>query len=82
VELVVFGLAKFIFHSAPNTPQSMDPVPLHKQKAILQVQEEGLEDHEVVAIIEHFQSDISIADLYLSIKKDSICKRFLIKYSK
>ncbi|KAG1849464.1 hypothetical protein DFJ58DRAFT_729542 [Suillus subalutaceus] len=34
-----------------NTPQFVDLVPLRKQKAILQVQDEGLEDHEVVTII-------------------------------
>jgi hypothetical protein len=65
-----------------NITHSVDPIPLHKQKAILQVQEEGLEDHEVVAIIEHFQSDVTIADSYLAIKKDSIRKLFLMKYSK
>jgi hypothetical protein len=65
-----------------NITHSMDPIPLCKQKAILQVQEEGLEDHEVVAIIEHFQSDVTIADPYLMIKKDSIHKLFLMKYSK
>jgi len=63
-------------HTTHNISHSMDPIPLRKQKAILQVQEEGLEDHEVVAIIEHFQSDVTIADSYLTIKKDSICKLF------
>lgn len=60
----------------------VDPIPLRKQKAIRQVQEEGLEDHEVVAIIKHFQSDVATADSYLAIKKDSIRKLFLSNYSK
>jgi hypothetical protein len=46
------------------------------------VQEEDLEDHEMVAVIEHFQNDVSITDSYLEIKKDSVHRLFLMKYCK
>lgn len=69
-------------HTMHRITHFVDPIPLRKQKAIRQVQEEGLEDHEVVAIIMHFQSDVAIADSYLAIKKDSIRKLFLSNYSK
>jgi hypothetical protein len=62
---------------------SVDPIPLRKQKAIIQLQrEEGLEDHEVVAAIKHFQNDVAVADSYLAIEKDSIRRLFLSAYLK
>ncbi|KAG0707277.1 hypothetical protein DFH29DRAFT_871630 [Suillus ampliporus] len=62
---------------------TVDPIPLHKQKVIIQLQkEEGLEDHEVVAVIKHFQNDIVITDSYLAIEKDSIHRLFLSDYLK
>jgi hypothetical protein len=69
-------------HTTHIITHSVDPIPLRRQKAIRQLLEEGLEDHEVVAIIKHFQSDIAIADSYLAITKDSIRKLFLANYSK
>jgi hypothetical protein len=60
----------------------VDPIPVRKQKAIIQLQKEGLEDHETVEIIKHFQADVSIADLYLVIEKESTRKLFLSTYLK
>jgi hypothetical protein len=60
---------------------SINPIPLCKQKAIKRVQEEEfLEDHEVVAIIEHIHSDVSIADSYLTVRRENLRKLFLMKY--
>jgi hypothetical protein len=60
----------------------VDPIPVRKQKAIIQLQKEGLADHETVEIIKHFQADVSIADSYLVIEKESIRKLFLSTYLK
>jgi hypothetical protein len=60
---------------------TVDPIPLRKKEAIIRLQkEEGLEDHQVVAVIKHFQSDVAIADSYLAIEKDSIRRLFLENY--
>jgi len=57
-----------------------DPVPVRKQRAILQVQEEkNLDDNEVVTMMELFQSDVAIADTYNSIKRDGIREIFLAR---
>jgi len=60
----------------------VDPIPVHKQRAIIQLQKEGLEDHEVVEVIKHFQADVTIADSYLVIEKESTRKLFLSTYLK
>ncbi|KAG1801830.1 hypothetical protein EV424DRAFT_1585945 [Suillus variegatus] len=61
---------------------TVDPIPVRKQKAIIQLQKEGLEDHEIVEIIKHFQADVAIADSYLVIEKESVRKLFLSTYLK
>ncbi|KAG1889688.1 uncharacterized protein F5891DRAFT_987277 [Suillus fuscotomentosus] len=61
---------------------TVDPIPVRKQKAIIQLQKEGLEDHEIIEIIKHFQADVSIADSYLVIEKESVRKLFLSTYLK
>ncbi|KAG2128015.1 hypothetical protein DEU56DRAFT_915619 [Suillus clintonianus] len=64
-----------------RTPHAINPIPLRRQKAIIQLEkEEGLEDHQVVAVIKHFQKDVAIIDSYLAIEKDSICRLFLSDY--
>jgi hypothetical protein len=68
--------------TAHTITNSVEPIPLRKKRAIHQVQEEDHEDHEMVAIIEHFQNDVSIADSYLEIEKDSVHRLFLMKYCK
>ncbi|KAG0708376.1 hypothetical protein DFH29DRAFT_994216 [Suillus ampliporus] len=60
----------------------VDPIPVCKQKAIIQLQKEGLEDHEIVEVIKHFQADVAIADSYLVIEKESTRKLFLSTYLK
>jgi len=62
--------------------RSVDPSPMRKQRAIVQVQREDLEDHEMMAMIEQFQADVAIADTYLAITKDSIRKLFIAQYLK
>ncbi|KAG2139158.1 uncharacterized protein EDB93DRAFT_1253084 [Suillus bovinus] len=58
-----------------------DPIPVCKQKAIIQLQKEGLEDNEIIKIIKHFQADVAITDSYLVIEKESsIQKLFLSTY--
>ena len=64
------------------TAAVVDPIPVRKQKAIIQLQKEGLADHETVEIIKHFQADVSIADSYLVIEKESTRKLFLSTYLK
>jgi hypothetical protein len=77
-----FGIAANALqeHTMHTITHSVDPIPLRRRKAITQLQQEGLEDKDVVVIITHFTRDISIADSYLAINKDSICKLFLQDY--
>ncbi|KAG1776148.1 hypothetical protein EV702DRAFT_1198454 [Suillus placidus] len=59
----------------------VEPLPMRKQRAIRQVQEEDdLDDHEVLKMIKVFESDIAVADSYLNITQDSVCKLFLADY--
>jgi len=63
------------------TAHIMEPVPSHKQCAMLQVQEEkDLDDYDTVAMIGLFQADITIADAYNSITRDGIRKIFLAQH--
>ncbi|KAG2115539.1 hypothetical protein BD769DRAFT_1673064 [Suillus cothurnatus] len=63
------------------TAHIMEPVPSHKQCAMLQVQEEkDLDDYDAVAMIGLFQADITIADAYNSITRDGIRKIFLAQH--
>jgi hypothetical protein len=63
------------------TGHFVEPIPLCKQKVILQVQEEeDLDVHEIVTMINLFESDISKADSYLSIKCDAVCQVYLAQY--
>jgi hypothetical protein len=77
-----FGIAANALqeHTTHTITHSVDPIPLRRWKAITQLQQEGLEDKDVVAIIKHFTRDISIADSYLAINKDSIRRLFLQDY--
>jgi hypothetical protein len=59
----------------------VEPIPLRKQKAILRVQEEeDLDVHEIVTLINLFESDVSKADSYLSIKRDAVRQVYLAQY--
>ncbi|KAG2071037.1 hypothetical protein BDR04DRAFT_1154844 [Suillus decipiens] len=60
----------------------VDPIPLCKKKAIIQVQHEGLGVHEVVVVIRNFQNDVAIADTYLVIETDNIWKAYWEPYFK
>lgn len=53
---------------------SFDPIPLRKQKAIVKVQKEDLQDDEVLSLINQFQADVKIADSYLAIERDGVRK--------
>ncbi|KAG0700361.1 hypothetical protein DFH29DRAFT_1001163 [Suillus ampliporus] len=56
-------------------------VPIHKQRAICQVQEEhDLDDHKVLKMIKVFQSDVMVANSYLNITQDGVRKLFLADY--
>ncbi|KAG2141216.1 hypothetical protein DEU56DRAFT_911323 [Suillus clintonianus] len=62
-----FDHAAIVFQE--RTPHTIDPIPLRRQKAIIQLQkEDGLEDHQVVVVIKHFQKDVAITDSYLAIE--------------
>jgi hypothetical protein len=61
---------------------TVDPIPVQKQKAIIQLQNEGLEGHEIIEVIKHFQADVAIADSCLVSEKKSIQKLFLLTYLK
>jgi hypothetical protein len=59
----------------------IEPAPVHKQRAICQVQEEqDLDDHKVLTLIKVFQSDVTATDSYLNIMQDSVQKLFLADY--
>jgi len=59
----------------------VEPIPLHKQKVILRVQEEeDLDVHEIVTMINLFELDVSKADSYLSIKRDAVHQVYLAQY--
>jgi hypothetical protein len=79
---VTFGIAANALkeHTMHTITYSVDPIPLHRWRAITQLQQEGLEDKDVVVIIKHFTHDISITDSYLAINKDSIHRLFLQDY--
>jgi hypothetical protein len=62
--------------------RSVDPIPLRRQKAVLQLQNEDLEDHQLLNILNKFQSDIAIVDIYLAIEKPTLRKLFLEQHSK
>ncbi|KAG1908674.1 uncharacterized protein F5891DRAFT_1180214 [Suillus fuscotomentosus] len=57
-------------HMTHVVAHSVDPIP----------QEEGLTDSEMVVAMTHIQSDVVIADTYLSIQKDELWKLFLSQY--
>jgi hypothetical protein len=63
------------------TGRLAEPVSIRKQRAMLRVQEEkDLDDYEVVAMINLFQSDVATADAYNSITRDGICRIFLAQH--
>ncbi|OJA13137.1 hypothetical protein AZE42_03644 [Rhizopogon vesiculosus] len=70
----------FEVNTSNTIARSVDP--LRRQKAVLQLQNEGLEDHQILNVLNKFQSDIAIVDIYLAIEKDSLRKLFLDQHSK
>ena len=63
------------------TGRLAEPVSIRKQRAMLRVQEEkDLDDYEVVAMINLFQSDVATADAYNSITRDGIRRIFLAQH--
>ena len=71
----------FQANTSNTLARSVDPVPLRRQKAVLQLQNEGLEDHQLLNILDKFQNDIAIVDVYLAIEKASLRKLFLERHS-
>ncbi|KAG2096758.1 uncharacterized protein F5147DRAFT_778265 [Suillus discolor] len=68
-------------HMSHDVAHSVDPVPVHKQRAVVHVQqEEGLTDMQMVAVMMHIQADVAIADTYLSIQKDELHRLYLSQY--
>ncbi|OJA13286.1 hypothetical protein AZE42_10823, partial [Rhizopogon vesiculosus] len=65
-----------------NTLSSADSTPMCRQKAVLQLQKEGLEAHQILNILHKFQSDIAIVDIYLAIKDPAVKELFLNYHSK
>ena len=52
-----------------SLPRFFEPIPSHKQRAILQMQDnDDLDDDEVLTMVNLFQADVTIADSYLAIK--------------
>lgn len=62
--------------------RSVDPIPLRRQKAVKKLQSEGLEDAQLLNILNKFQADIAIIDIYLAIEVDSLRRLFLEQHSK
>jgi hypothetical protein len=62
--------------------RSVDPIPLCRQKAVRKLQSEGLEDVQLLNILNKFQADIAIVDIYLAIEVDSLQQLFLEQHSK
>jgi hypothetical protein len=62
--------------------RSVDPIPLRRQKAVKKLQSEGLEDVQLLNILNKFQTDIAIIDIYLAIEVDSLRRLFLEQHSK
>jgi dihydroorotate dehydrogenase (fumarate) len=66
-----------------NTPNSSrDRISVRRRKAVVQVQEEDLDDGQLLNILDKFRSDIKLVDMYLAIQKESVRKAFLDLYSK
>jgi hypothetical protein len=49
---------------------------------VKQLQSEGLEDQQLLNILNKFQTDIAIIDIYLVIEVDSLWSLFLEQHSK
>ncbi|KAG1866572.1 hypothetical protein DFJ58DRAFT_769789 [Suillus subalutaceus] len=75
---------KQLISALEYTPEtsSFDLIPLRKQRAIVQVQKEDLQDDEILSLIHLFQGDVKIADSYLAIERDGVRKLFLASYLK
>ncbi|KAG1892407.1 hypothetical protein F4604DRAFT_1699267 [Suillus subluteus] len=75
---------KQLISALEYTPEtsSFDPIPLRKQRAIVQVQKEDLQDDEILSLINLFQGDVKITDSYLAIERDGVRKLFLASYLK
>lgn len=78
--LVIKGSATTVLNDAVAA-HAVEPVPSCKQCAIIRVQEEeDLDDYDAVAMINIFQSDVTIADSYNNITRDGIRKIFLAQH--
>jgi acetolactate synthase small subunit len=75
---------KKLISALEYTPETcaVDPIPLRKQRAIVKVQKEDLQDDEILSLINQFQADVKIADSYLAIERDGVRKLFLASYLK
>lgn len=72
----------FEVNTSNTIARSVDPIPLRRQKAVLQLQDEDLDDHQLLNILNKFQNDIALVDIYLALKKPSLKQIFLDKHSK
>lgn len=70
------------FEHTPEATCSVDPIPLRKQRAIVKVQKEDLDDNDILSLIILFQADVTIADSYLAIERDGVRKLYLASYLK
>lgn len=72
----------FEANASNASARCVDPIPLRRQKAVAQLQTEDLEDYQLLNVLNKFQSDIAIIDIYLAIEKPSLRKLFLDQHSK
>ncbi|KAG2359068.1 hypothetical protein BDR07DRAFT_1415906 [Suillus spraguei] len=60
---------------------NFEPALMRQQRAIRQVQEEpDLDVHDIVTMIQAFQSDVRVADIYLHLEEDDLRKLYLARY--
>jgi hypothetical protein len=72
----------FEVNTSSTLARSVDPIPLRRQKAVLRLQSEDLEDHQLLNVLNKFQSDIAVVDIYLALEKPNLIKLFLEQHSK
>jgi hypothetical protein len=57
-------------------------VSARRHKAVVQLEKENLDDNQLLTIVTKFQSDIGLVDVYLTMSKESLRKKFLDMHSK
>jgi len=60
-------------------PRGIDATPKRKKAAMTRIQEldDDLNDEELLSIIDLFQTDVSAADTYMTLKRDGLRKAWV-----